>query len=563
MKYHSIDKEVQTVIGLKLTIKKVSHLSSKLPKTAWFVVLFSSLLFNNANAENLNVVVGGNSDCIAGCDLQFALDRAATNGADDTITMQAGVYTITTLDTPYRFVPTDGARLDLLSANAKDVIITRANPSDENTQSQLFNIKVTAGAASSISVSNITFQDGRNTAGNSGGLYISSIGTDITINNNIFLRNYAELGFGGGLFVETVSGDIELNNNMIKDNFPLPFGDPTNTPPLANILGAGAYLKSDTGNISLVNNIIVGNRNEVVVDPTTNLPILDPDLPDIPDKPKYDTYGGGVYIESTSAGDITLTNNTIMNNLSALGGAGAHILINNDVSKTSIYNNIAWGNVTFWVPPSAEIRVENDGDNNSIGSTVELFNNNYSSAEVAVDGLNVSEENSILRNPILNEAFVPVTGCLCIDSGTIDAPRLPIYDFYGLSRRLGDFEIPDMGAAEYTPSKFSNENCFIATAAYGSFMHDDVKLLRQFRDAYLLSNTPGKWFVDMYYDVSPPIADFIRQHEWLRALTRWLLAPLVMTIKYPVLMAGLVFLGVFGLLFFNRQRRYRKSLSSL
>jgi hypothetical protein len=41
--------------------------------------------------------------------------------------------------------------------------------------------------------------------------------------------------------------------------------------------------------------------------------------------------------------------------------------------------------------------------------------------------------------------------------------------------------------------------CFIATAAFGSYMEPKVKLLRDFRDEYLLDSTPGKWFVKQYY----------------------------------------------------------------
>jgi len=69
--------------------------------------------------------------------------------------------------------------------------------------------------------------------------------------------------------------------------------------------------------------------------------------------------------------------------------------------------------------------------------------------------------------------------------------------------------------------------CFVATAAFGSLLEPHVVLLRQFRDIYLLTNNPGKKFVQLYYRYSPPIADYIRQHEWLRIAVRISLYPLV------------------------------------
>jgi len=69
--------------------------------------------------------------------------------------------------------------------------------------------------------------------------------------------------------------------------------------------------------------------------------------------------------------------------------------------------------------------------------------------------------------------------------------------------------------------------CFIATAAYGTPMATDVRYLRAFRDQYLLSNTAGREFVRLYYKYSPPLADYLRGHDGLRALVRGALAPLV------------------------------------
>lgn len=85
-------------------------------------------------------------------------------------------------------------------------------------------------------------------------------------------------------------------------------------------------------------------------------------------------------------------------------------------------------------------------------------------------------------------------------------------------------------AAVITPQEGSggtHVGCFIATAAYGSALHPKVNALRVFRDRYLNTNVPGRAFVAAYYRLSPPLADFIARHDWLRAGVRTLLWPLV------------------------------------
>lgn len=71
------------------------------------------------------------------------------------------------------------------------------------------------------------------------------------------------------------------------------------------------------------------------------------------------------------------------------------------------------------------------------------------------------------------------------------------------------------------------EACFIATAAYGSPFEGHVILLREFRDRFLLTNSPGTWFVSAYYKLSPPAAKFIARHPYLRAVTRITLLPFI------------------------------------
>ena len=71
----------------------------------------------------------------------------------------------------------------------------------------------------------------------------------------------------------------------------------------------------------------------------------------------------------------------------------------------------------------------------------------------------------------------------------------------------------------------SGGGCFIATAAFGSNMTTEVLVLRCWRDNVLLSKELGKYLVQVYYAISPPIADFIRKSNLLRNFVAKILRP--------------------------------------
>ena len=70
------------------------------------------------------------------------------------------------------------------------------------------------------------------------------------------------------------------------------------------------------------------------------------------------------------------------------------------------------------------------------------------------------------------------------------------------------------------PSDTPQQGCFIATAAYGTDTARELDIMREFRDAVLLPDSLGARFVSIYYKTSPPIANFISQHEVLRTVVR-------------------------------------------
>ena len=78
----------------------------------------------------------------------------------------------------------------------------------------------------------------------------------------------------------------------------------------------------------------------------------------------------------------------------------------------------------------------------------------------------------------------------------------------------------------------SSGGCFIATSAWGSPYAEEVKILSDFRDRYMLGNLPGRMFVKAYYKIGPSVAEFISDKEPLKKLVRAALKPLVKIIKF-------------------------------
>jgi hypothetical protein len=115
----------------------------------------------------------------------------------------------------------------------------------------------------------------------------------------------------------------------------------------------------------------------------------------------------------------------------------------------------------------------------------------------------------------------------------------------------GAVGVPAAGGADVGGGG-GGSGCFIATAAFGSYFDPYVKILRDFRDIFLLTNSAGKAFVDFYYRTSPPVAQFIAKNEFLKGVVRISLMPAVgfsaLSLQVGVfwtLMLVIAMLGVF------------------
>ncbi len=108
--------------------------------------------------------------------------------------------------------------------------------------------------------------------------------------------------------------------------------------------------------------------------------------------------------------------------------------------------------------------------------------------------------------------------------------EITVSDFSNCTDDDNPFNLPQPDV----PGGGGGGGCFIATAAYGSYLHPKVRVLRDWRDDVLAATEPGRWFVRQYYHYSPPIADFISEREWLKAVVRLALLPIVLLVERPL-----------------------------
>jgi hypothetical protein len=69
--------------------------------------------------------------------------------------------------------------------------------------------------------------------------------------------------------------------------------------------------------------------------------------------------------------------------------------------------------------------------------------------------------------------------------------------------------------------------CFVATAAFGSPLENEVEILRMLRDRHLMKHPAGRAFVSLYNRYGPYAAEYIAERGTLRQLVRTGLYPLI------------------------------------
>jgi len=169
----------------------------------------------------------------------------------------------------------------------------------------------------------------------------------------------------------------------------------------------------------------------------------------------------------------------------------------------------------------------------------------------------------------------PASGSYTHDYGTEISIRALPDEGYDFSQWSGDVfsglenvnpVLITMDSDKSITAQFEKQKlCFIATAAYGTPSHPYVKILRDFRDRYLVRSHPGRRVIEFYYRYSPLVANLISRHAVWRAAVRIHLLPLVV-LSYAVLRFGpgisvgvlfLIFVFPIFLVLFRKRKRSR------
>jgi len=297
-----------------------------------------------------------------------------------------------------------------------------------------------------ITLEKNTFADSLS-AGSAGGIYVSNSGS-IVLTENTFQRNVANGDGGGGYVSVEFGGTLTLSRNVFENN--------------SAVSSGGVFLSSQTDTIFVSANIFRDNNasdssqshgggltvlSQYRLEMTNNLFARNTTA----------QRGAGAMVQLYSNANH-ITNNTFVENVStgAHGestsqGGGMYVVTDRDEAVLNIYNNIFWDN-TAAAPTKrgADLYIDDDGLNNGKGSTVHLFNNDFSEMEI-LRGDHLSQGGNINEDPLFDTEYHLTPDSPCRDTGSNEAPGLPAKDLGGDPRIQGG--TVDMGAYEWAPPR--------------------------------------------------------------------------------------------------------------
>lgn len=78
----------------------------------------------------------------------------------------------------------------------------------------------------------------------------------------------------------------------------------------------------------------------------------------------------------------------------------------------------------------------------------------------------------------------------------------------------------------------SNEGCYIATCVYGSYDCPEVMILREYRDKTLSKSSFGKFFIKIYYSISPTLVKHFGNHRLFKKIWKTIIDRIINRLKH-------------------------------
>ena len=487
------------------------------------LVLVVSVLATSAGAAVFTVTPTSGNDCSnLSCDLQSALNAAASNGQDDTINIAAGTYTFSS---PLTYTPTassgENFALTIVGAGNDKTILNMG------TMPRFLNIDTSA--LTNASNTSITLNDF--TIAGDGNIYIKG-GKDLQLGATLSSGSgWVSLSTGGGItFASIIStGNLSISPQTASETVGTVIN--VGTAALSNIsLTASGTLSVNGSNISNQAGTVVVtgmslnatgslSSGNLSVSEATGIRVISPNFSvTSPLLPVMSSVmgtantiainaGASIQTDAVAFKSITnldmgmSTNNGTVTSVTPVDPATA-----NNINKPT---NMVYGLVDM------QIKVNKPGDT----AVVTFYLPSPAPAGYkwykynALRGWYDYSDHAVFSADRSQVTLTLTDGGIGDDDGVADGV---IKDPVG----LGTGDAPPATAS-------SGGGCFIATAAYGSPLDRHVTILRTFRDRCLLTNVAGRKFVELYYRFSPPAADYIAHHQLLRSIVRVCLLPAI------------------------------------
>jgi parallel beta-helix repeat protein len=328
---------------------------------------------------------------------------------------------------------------------------------------------------------------------------------DLNIDKSLTLQS------AGGVDVTTITGSVSIE---LDDEIAFLGGDNVGFTVEA---GGGDYGISlsiaNESEVSISHNILAGAIDGI----TTRSGLLDDSTVTIEDNQIHEN-SYGIYLESVGSGSTVLINS---NRLDGNDDYGLYVE-ESTVIVDATYN--WWGDASGPGGGVADPVTSTTANGNGIAVSEHVHFDPWLTAYLYTLTISSTGGGSVV---------VPGEGVFSYEPGTavdLIAITSRFHNFNGWTGDVGNIDDISAAATNITMkddySIVANFGfgpfgwCFIATAAYGTDTAKEIDILREFRDEVLLPNGFGAKFVSFYYRTSPPLADFISQHEALRTVVR-------------------------------------------